>query len=401
MIASFKKKRYDIFLIIFFCWLGVIFSHPSLQAQSSGSLGDRLKKTQKLLQELKKKLSHQDSGLKKLQEQEKEIFQEIQNYDQQIERYRSEINLYDDKINRHRKKQESLNLEIDYLHKSLSDQERFLAGRLRSWYKARAFGFWQTILESNSIIEFAKRIDYLKAIIYKDLQLMQAMKDAFQAKEKKQEEYQLLFKEMESLRGQLASREKECQRAKEKKKQALALWKKKEKESRLNKKGLLEEQANLQQLLLDLQKKQAQSPARGESTSVFSKKRGKLRWPAQGKIQPSLRSGDLDKSSFAGGKTRGLVIETQPGAEITAISGGEVLYADWCIGYGKLLIIDHGEGYCSIYAHLSKFMVDLKERVSEGQIVARVGDTGAVSETQLYFELRYKGRSFDPIPWLR
>ena len=63
--------------------------------------------------------------------------------------------------------------------------------------------------------------------------------------------------------------------------------------------------------------------------------------------------------------------------------------------------MDHGGGYCSIYAHISELLIDSQDRVKEGQLIARVGDTGAVREPQLYFEIRFQGKPFEPLAWLQ
>jgi septal ring factor EnvC (AmiA/AmiB activator) len=98
---------------------------------------------------------------------------------------------------------------------------------------------------------------------------------------------------------------------------------------------------------------------------------------------------------------RGVDIEAAEGAPIRAVFAGIVLYRGWLRGYGNLIVLDHGEGYYTLYAHASEILVDDGDAVRAGQRIARVGDTGSVEGPRLYFEVRYQGRAEDPQAWLR
>jgi septal ring factor EnvC (AmiA/AmiB activator) len=78
-----------------------------------------------------------------------------------------------------------------------------------------------------------------------------------------------------------------------------------------------------------------------------------------------------------------------------------VIYADWFKGYGHLIILDHGGGYFTLYAHASEIQARLGDSVSRGQVIGKVGDTGSLEGAQLYFELRHKGKPQDPLAWLQ
>jgi len=86
---------------------------------------------------------------------------------------------------------------------------------------------------------------------------------------------------------------------------------------------------------------------------------------------------------------------------IRAVYGGTVLYRGWLKGYGNLIILDHGTGYYTLYAHASELLVAEGDRVKAGQGIARVGETGSLAGPRLYFEIRYQGRPEDPEQWLR
>ncbi len=139
---------------------------------------------------------------------------------------------------------------------------------------------------------------------------------------------------------------------------------------------------------------------KGQQHDNFARNRGRLPWPGAGKV--GLAFGRTVESGH--GTTtihNGIDIEAPPGSPAQAIAKGKVVFADWLRGYGQLVIIDHDSGYHSLMAHLGKIEVQPGDEVTEGQEIGRVGDTGSLRGTVLYFELRLNGKAQDPLPWLR
>jgi murein hydrolase activator len=128
--------------------------------------------------------------------------------------------------------------------------------------------------------------------------------------------------------------------------------------------------------------------------------RGQLPWPADGRIVAGF--GRQVHPRF-GTETfrRGVDIEADEGTPIRAVYAGSVLYRGWLKGYGNLIILDHGVGYYTLYAHASEIQVEEGDRVRAGQAIGRVGETGSLEGPRLYFEVRYQGRPEDPEQWLR
>ena len=96
---------------------------------------------------------------------------------------------------------------------------------------------------------------------------------------------------------------------------------------------------------------------------------------------------------------QGVTIPAKEGATVRAIHHGRVVYADWLRGSGLLLIIDHGEGYMSLYAHNQTLLKDVGEWVTAGTAVSTVGNTGGQESFLLYFEVRHNGKPVDPAAW--
>jgi len=98
---------------------------------------------------------------------------------------------------------------------------------------------------------------------------------------------------------------------------------------------------------------------------------------------------------------KGIDIDARVGEEIRAVEKGSVVYADRFAGYGKMVIIDHGERYYTIYGHLSEILKKTGDEVKRGEVVGKAGDSDSLAGSKLYFEMRKDGHSVDPLPWFR
>ncbi|OAB56815.1 hypothetical protein AY599_06505 [Leptolyngbya valderiana BDU 20041] len=123
--------------------------------------------------------------------------------------------------------------------------------------------------------------------------------------------------------------------------------------------------------------------------------RGQLPRPIAG--QPRHRFGDRRSGELT---WNGWLIPAETGTDVEAIGHGRVAYADWLRGYGLILIIDHGDGFMSLYAHNEALLRDVGDWVNPGEVIASVGNTGGVETTGLYFELRRNGDPINPARWL-
>ncbi|MFT5132022.1 MAG: septal ring factor EnvC (AmiA/AmiB activator) [Gammaproteobacteria bacterium] len=132
-----------------------------------------------------------------------------------------------------------------------------------------------------------------------------------------------------------------------------------------------------------------------EEMPPFNSLQGKLDWPVKGKV--ASRYGSLRK----GGKLKwqGVTIDADNGVEVKAISTGKVVFADWFRNMGLLMILDHGDGFMSLYGHNERLLKKSGDWVLAGDLIARVGDTGGQSKPGLYFEIRQSGNPINPNLW--
>lgn len=159
---------------------------------------------------------------------------------------------------------------------------------------------------------------------------------------------------------------------------------------------LQQDRAELEQLLEAIEQAvvDLQLP---EDYRPFASARGSLAWPVEGK--PDNRFG---AARGAGGmRWQGINITASEGSTVRAIHHGRVVYADWLRGSGLLLILDHGEGYMSLYAHNQSLLREVGEWVAPGTPLGTVGSSGGLDESALYFEIRKQGKPLDPAAWCR
>ncbi|HEY5781530.1 MAG TPA: peptidoglycan DD-metalloendopeptidase family protein [Lysobacter sp.] len=123
---------------------------------------------------------------------------------------------------------------------------------------------------------------------------------------------------------------------------------------------------------------------------------GGLGWPLSGSLVAGYGGALPD-----GRSSEGLLIAAPAGAPVKAVADGQVVYAEWMTGYGLLLIVDHGNGYMSLYAHNDALLKDVGDTVKRGDPVATVGSSGGHGRPALYFELRRNGQPVNPGTWLR
>lgn len=128
----------------------------------------------------------------------------------------------------------------------------------------------------------------------------------------------------------------------------------------------------------------------------LSKDKGRLSWPVQGRVQ---RLFGTQRSS--GVTWKGVMIDAPAGTPITAIADGRVLFANWMRGFGLLLVVDHGEGYLTLYGHTQTVIPAVGATVRKGETIALVGQSGGQVAPALYFELRVNGNAVNPTQWLR
>ncbi|HWU37104.1 MAG TPA: peptidoglycan DD-metalloendopeptidase family protein, partial [Candidatus Acidoferrum sp.] len=315
-----------------------------------------------------------------------------------------------------------LSQEIAANERRLTQSRSLLKRRLRAIYKQGRFGYVRTLLGAEDFSAAARRLKYLSAVAEQDQRVMQTYRTTLSDLSRKRTELERYQAEVadakdkvSTTRGQIAEEQR--------KRRVLLASVQEEKAGHLTKIKELEISAkDLQGLIARLQseeerqRRSSRSSARPESPRAevpgdreealdlrgasFERLKGKLIWPAAGPLSSSF--GRQEHPRFHTVTfNHGIEIAAAEGKDIVAVAEGSAIYADWFKGYGRLIILDHGGGYFTLYAHASELLVRSGESVSRGQVIGKVGETGSLEGPQLYFEVRYKGKPQDPLAWLQ
>jgi murein hydrolase activator len=160
---------------------------------------------------------------------------------------------------------------------------------------------------------------------------------------------------------------------------------------------VLERDAEALRLLVEHLRQRAQIRAELDiRRDPFTERRGRLTWPLlQGEVVAEF--GALKPDSEL--RWDGVLLAARHGEEVRAVHDGRVIHADWMRGFGLLMVIDHGEGYMSIYGHNEALLKETGEWVATGEVIALSGDSGGRAEPVLYFAIRHNGKPQDPSDW--
>jgi len=136
-------------------------------------------------------------------------------------------------------------------------------------------------------------------------------------------------------------------------------------------------------------------PSNAFDGSNFAALKGKLNLPVRGEITNRFGAARED----TGISWKGLFIKSSEGSDVKSVASGRIVFADWLRGFGNLIIVDHGNGYMSLYGNNQALLKKVGDTVSGGDTVAEVGNSGGNDANGVYFELRYQSKPFDPLSW--
>jgi septal ring factor EnvC (AmiA/AmiB activator) len=317
-------------------------------------------------------------------------------------------------LNRSRKRTAGLSREIDRLDKMITENavaseilvkqiaanEHYVADRLISLYKLTWLGKYNVLASAEDIQELLLRKSAVERILAQDEKVINDLMS-------QQQELNVARSQLDTRRNEKRRRaedyQKQIQRmaAERKKRSDLLAYVRKEKSAQL---AVIE---SLKQAARDLDKKVkllgSKTPEgltekyrTGESFRLY---KGLLKLPVKGKIVSLF--GKFKNTRYQVLNFRsGIEIQTERGEPIQAVYAGKVLYADWFKGYGNMIIIDHGDNYYTVYAHIEEAFKSSGDSVDTGEVIATVGDTDSMSGPKLYFEVRHHGEPLDPMQWV-
>jgi len=363
--------------------------------------GDSEKKEQEL-ERIKNEMQEKKQRLQRADKRERSILSELEKIDREIQAGSAEL------ADQRRKLRESEDALTEIEQSStvttqeLARLKQFYAARLRALYKmSRTGGYALAVLSSDSFTSAYRRVRYLGIIAERDQRMIREYGVALERLASREREVRDRADEILAARKTVEKKRVSLEARRRKKGEILGSVKQEKTVYEATLKDLEESSSNLWAMirLAEQEKKTAKKKAPAHDAIRASADRNRFPWPMNGPVL--TRFGSQRHPQF--GTTifrRGIDIEARTGDEVRAVHDGQVVYADWYKGYGRLVIVDHGEGLYTLYGHLSQLGVGGGDRVTRGQVVGLAGDTGSLKGAKLYFEVRRNGEAEDPLLWL-
>jgi septal ring factor EnvC (AmiA/AmiB activator) len=307
-------------------------------------------------------------------------------------------------------------VDIEGLREDAENKRREISRRLASLYKAGEVGTLRIFFSSDSFPALAENQRYMRSVVEYDRRLFAAYNEKIDHLKKLKVELEQDHERKEQLKGQIEVKKREIEAEKQKKATFLQQVKAERKGFQVSLKELEANARRLQSMMAKLEAQsrkgytQQDEQKRLHGTSVpslppvqdtgFSSQKGRLALPVRGEITARFgRHKHPEFNSYT--VSNGISVAAPAGTDIRSIYTGKVIYADYFKGYGNMVIIDHGGGYFSLYAHASRIARKVGASVSRNDVIASVGDLDSPRGPQLYFEIRHQGRPVDPMQWVR
>lgn len=345
--------------------------------QTIEQLRKELESTKSSRDEINKSLEKTEKNIGELNRKSKEIKQQLQERESKLKNLRE---------------------ERGELHKKKQSQEAMVANYISSAYQLGQHGNLRLLLNQEDPSRVSRNLKYYDYLIQaraeKISEFMQTIErinriepEIARQTEQIQVDYQALAGQAQKLKLAQAERQRVIQKLEKdigSKDQQL--------------RALAKDRDNLEKLLQRVIENIADIKVDSASEEAFSSLKGKLPWPTKGKVIRKFGSQRMVNNSL---RWQGVLIGTTEGNPVQAVHYGRIIFSDYLRGQGLLIIIDHGAGFMTLYAHNQALYKTIGQWVQRGETIAAVGNTGGQQQSALYFELRYKGEPTDPQHWFR
>lgn len=351
----------------------------------------------KSLSEVNKEIQSEKGKLNEGKKKENALSQEIQDLEKKIGQVENEVYALEDDIEQTEADIKTAEEELKEAEEKVAEQNENLNDRLRAMYKNGSVGFLDVILNSGSISELISNIEMVKIIYSSDQEVLAQLQTAFDEIDAKKQELETLQEEMVAQKQELLDKQTalEADKAEVAKKKEGVVQANGEIEDNIA--ALEAEQDSIEAAI----NKDMNSNSGGSGGSSYS---GTYIWPVPGWRSISSDYGERICPFHGREFHTGIDIPAKSGTPVKATAAGTVITAKYDDGYGYYIIISHGGGMYSLYAHNSSLLVRKGQYVSQGQTISRVGSTGNSTGPHLHFEIR-KGNSsrntVDPLNYVK
>ena len=347
------------------------------------------------IEDLKEEIANIDEWLADAEEDRSSLEQQLSGLEQEIGRLTRERRELRQQAREQQLRLTELGKEETELTRVLESQRDSLKKQIRAaWMEGDAPAV-KVLLNEIDPDKVARTMTYYEYLSRDTIDRLEAFAANLRQLKETQKQVKAGRMRLAELEENVADRQQKLSSSKKEREQTLAALKT-DISNRLSEREELEEdRKRLEKLLREVEEAIANIPTPNES-DPFGSLKNKLPWPAEGKIVRNF--GD----SYASGKLKhnGLLINTAEEGDVKAVHYGRVVFANWLRGFGLITILDHGDGYMTLYGHSSSLFTSPGDWVEAGEAIAQAGRTGGTNDPAGYFEVRHNGKPDNPRRWL-
>jgi septal ring factor EnvC (AmiA/AmiB activator) len=369
--------------------------------EKTTSVADRrIERYKKEAQKIGGKIEEEEARLQHITRNELNILGNLDHLDLSLFKARKRISSNKVELAVLEKKIANITERHKNLTKEVATKEDYASQRLVALYKLNLLGKVNLLASATSMHELFQRKTNLERILAQDEQIREKL---LADKARLKNHLDLLNTQQMKKRTLQASIKKQIREVSWKRSERTQLLEKIRSERSLQVASLesLKQAAVALDQTIDSLEAEFDPTAQVRNLDIvpFSEFKGLLKMPVKGKIISLFGSYKNPKFNVTNFRS-GIDIKAENGARVQAVYAGHILYASWFKGYGNVIIIDHGDSYYTVYAHLEDLLIITGDFINAGDDIATVGDTGSMMGPKLYFEVRHHGKPLDPLKWI-
>ena len=344
------------------------------------------------LNDVKQAIAKQKLAISSVSKKRQQLEQQLKRDDLAIAKVVSSSNQTHKTLQQVEKKLIQLTRQKQQLTTEKKQQEQLLAQQLRAAYSSGDHDYLKLILNQQQPADVQRSVTYYEYLNKARIEHIEQFQQTLTALLEVTSQHQEKAQQLQLLKKQQAQEKIALQKSKIARKKTMSSLQKELLSSQQQLAKLEAEENNLVAALAKLT-----AAAREEvNLKGLAKLRNQLRWPVKGRI--SHRFGSKKQGYL---KWKGVMLSADVGQQVQTIHNGKVLFADWLKGYGLVTVIDHGNGYMSLYGHNQALLKSVGDRVETGEPIALAGQSGGQQRAGLYFEIRHQGKAVNPKLWCK
>ncbi|WP_166108812.1 peptidoglycan DD-metalloendopeptidase family protein [Pseudoalteromonas sp. Z9A5] len=361
----------------------------SLAAAPAVANEDRTKKDLSEVQNaLEQSRAEYDAQRKKIAKLQKSL----KSHELDIAKNAKALNMAEQSVKETQQQQKQQQQKAEQLDEKHTEFQRILAAQIKSAYMAGGDDYSKMMLNQEDTAKFERTLSYYNYLNKARIEQIEELKELQQQIVQNQIELAKTEQKLVALHDEQKRRQTALVSAQKERQTNFKNLKAQINGTKSSINYLKENQQTLITTIEELEKEKTQKI----ELLGLNKSKGKLNWPSKGKLEHTF-----GQRKHGGIDWKGVLIGAKEGANINSVQNGQVVFADWLKGYGWVIVVDHGEGFMSLYGHAQTLLKDVGDMVREGETLALVGQSGGQASSGLYFEIRHKGRAVNPVKWCR